>query len=162
MSKRLIVWALVLVCLLTGCADKDKYPLGQNVTFQDLSLTIPGDFSDLSGESYAQDAEFMYGRKTLVVKGLADKKDAVKATTLAEYTDTVIRGNGLTCTATPNGDGYLFSYEKPVGDTTYTYTTATFEGETNFWILQFYGPAENLQENQPEIDIILESIRKNP
>ena len=44
--------------------------------------------------------------------------------------------------------------------TAYTYTAATFEADTYFWILQFYGPTADLQENQPEIDIILESLRK--
>lgn len=162
MSKRLIACVLVLMCLLTGCGNSDKYPVGKNLSFQDIALTIPGDFVDLSGENYAENADFVYGRKTLVVMGLAEKKDSVKVKTLAEYTDTVIRGNGLSCTATPNGDGYLFTYEKPLAGTTYTYTIATYEGTTNFWILQFYGPKENLQENQPEIKVILESIRKNP
>ena len=162
MSRRLIVCVLVLVCLLSGCADRDKYPEGMNLIFQDIALTLPGDFADLSGESYAQDADFMYGRKTLVLTGLAEKKESLKTMTLAEYTDKVIRANGLSCTATPTGDGYLFTYEKPLDNTTYIYTVATYEGATNFWLLQFHCPKESLQENQPEINIILESIRKNP
>lgn len=160
MSRRLIVCVLVLVCLLTGCTDKDKYPVGITLDLQDISVTLPGDFSDLSGESYAEDADFMYGRKTLVVMGLSEKKEGLKVKNLVEYTDSVIRGNNLSCTAVPNGNGYLFTYEKPLDNTTYTYTVATFEGEINFWILQFYCPKENLRENQPEIDIILESLRK--
>ena len=159
MSKRLIACVLVLMCLLTGCLDKSKYPDGIAIDCEDMVLTLPGDFVDLSGEDYAKDANFMYGWKSLVVMGTAEKKDSLKAMTLAEYTDTVIRGNELTCTATQSGNGYLFTYEKPLDGTTYTYTVATFEGTTNFWILQFYGPKENLQENQPEIDIILEGVQ---
>ena len=161
MSRRIFVCVLVLMCLLSGCTDRDQYPTGINLSFQDISLTLPGDFVDLSGEKYVEDAVFMYGRKSLVVMGLSEKKDSLKAKTLVEYTDSVIRGNGLSCTAIQSGDGYLFTHEKPLGGTTYTYTIATYEGTTNFWILQFYGPTESLQENQPEIDIILESIRKN-
>jgi len=161
MSRRLIVCVLVLMCLLSGCTDRDQYPTGINLSLQDISLTLPGDFADLSGEKYVEDAVFMYGRKSLVVMGLAEKKESMKAMNLAEYTDTVIHANGLSCTAIQSGDGYLFTYEKPLDGTTYTYTIATFEGVNNFWILQFYGPTASLQENQPEIDIILESIRKN-
>ena len=159
MSKRLFVCALVLVCLLSGCANQDEYPAGMRVECQDLILTLPGDFSDLSAESVAQGADFMYGRNTLVLVGLAEEKAGLKAMTLAEYTDYVIRGNKLSCSAVPAGDGYLLTYEKTVDNTAYTYTIATFEGKTNFWILQFYGPTADLQENQPEIDIILEGVQ---
>ena len=36
--------------------------------------------------------------------------------------------------------------------------TAAFEGKTNFWLFQFYCPARDLQEHQPEIDMILSGI----
>ena len=161
MSKRLTAFGLVLVCLLSGCSDQDKYPSGIRKELDDIVLTLPGDFMDLSAEEAAKDATFMYGRKTLVVMGISEKKADLQVKNLAEYTQQVIAANELTCTATPNGDGYLFTYEKNLGDTPYTYTTATYEGSNNFWILQFYGPKDDLQENQPDIDIILESIRKN-
>ena len=159
MSRRLIVCVLVLACLLSGCLDKEKYPDGLRKEFDDIIVTLPGDFADLSGEEVAKDADFMYGRKTLVVMGLSEKKADLQGITLAQYTQKVIQGNGLSCSATPAGDGYLFTYEKTLGETPYTYTIATYEGINNFWILQFYGPTENLQENQPEIDIILEGIQ---
>ena len=162
MSRRLIACALVLVCFLTGCANDDQYPTGIRKEFQDITLAFPGDFSDLSAEEVAKDADFMFGRKTLVVKGLKENKETVQAASLAAYTQQLIRTNGLSCTADPNGDGYLFTYEKELNGTTYSYTTATFEGAINFWILQFYGPKDDLQENQPEIDIILESLQKKP
>ena len=48
-----------------------------------------------------------------------------------------------------------------IDNTPYTYTTATVEGKNNFWILQFYCPSADLAANQPEIDIILQSIQPN-
>ena len=161
MTRRVFA-ALLVVCLLAGCGNSQLYPEGKNISCKDLALTIPGDFIDLSGESYAKDADFMYGRKSLVFMGLAQAKADLPGVTLAQYTDRVISDNQLSCAATPTGDGYLFTYEKPLDGTVYTYTVATFAADTCFWILQFYGPTADLQENQPEIDIILESIRKNP
>ncbi len=161
MGRRIFAGLLVLVCLFAGCGNSGLYPEGMNIACKDLALTVPGDFADLSGEAYAEDADFMFGRKTLVFMGLAEAKADLQDMTLAQYTDRVISGNQLSCTAAPVGDGYLFSYEKPVGDTVYTYTVATYETDAYFWILQFYGPTASLQENQPEIDIILESIRKS-
>ena len=79
--------------------------------------------------------------------------------TLQEYTDHVISANKLDCTSQALGDGYLFVYEAEIGEDVYTYTTATYEGPENFWVLQFYCPKDTLEENQPEIDIILEGIQ---
>ena len=148
---------LVLVCILTGCSD----PVGKQMQYEDLSLTLPADFLDLSEESYAKDADFLYGWRTLVFMGLSEKKANLKEMTLDEYTGYVISGNKLSCTPTVTGSGYVFTYEAAVENTLYTYVTATVEGKTNFWILQFYCPSENLAENQPEIDIILQSIQPN-
>ena len=159
MLRRLAPILLAVLCLLAGCTVPELYPEGMNIACKDLQFTVPGDFADFSGEDYAKDADFMFGRKTLVFMGLAEPKNTLQETTLVAYTERVIKGNGISCTPEQNGDGYLFTYEKPVGDTVYTYTVATFEGSSNFWILQFYCPSENLQENQPEIQIILEGIR---
>ena len=150
---------LLVLCLLTGCSD--NYPEGLTFTCRDLTVTLPGDFIDLSGDGIAKDADFLYGRKTLIVMGLSEKKADLKEMTLEEYTAYVIQGNQLTCTPQRSGDGFLFSYETPVEGDAYTYVIATFEGHTNFWILQFYCPTANFSENKPEIDIILEGIRPN-
>ena len=145
------------LCLLAGCAD----PVGKTVVCKDLSITFAADYIDLSTESYARDADLFYGRGTLIVMALAETKADLQKMTLEEYTAHVIRGNGLDCTPVAYGAGYRFSYLAPVGDSTYAYTIATAETESNFWIFQFYCPSANLEENQPEIRIILESIRKS-
>ena len=151
-----VLCLMLAVCLLAGCTN---YPLGTTVICKDLQLTVPGDFVDLSEESYAQDADFLYGWNTLVFMGLSEDKSKLQKMTLEDYTSLVISGNGRSSTPQACGDGFLFTYEATVADTLYTYTTATFEGPSNFWILQFYCPSVHLEENQPEIDIILESIQ---
>ena len=147
---------LLAACLLTGCGD--SYPEGKILTFSDMQLTLPGDFVDLSNEGIEADADFIYGRKTLIVTGAAEDKTKLQEMTLEEYTSLVISGNRLEVTPVASGKGYLFTYEKTVGGQLYTYVTMTQEGKNNFWLFQFYGPTEDLQENQPEIDMILSGI----
>ena len=148
---------LLVACLLTGCGD--SYPQGKTLTFSDMQLTLPGDFMDLSAEGIDADADFLYGRKTLIVKGAAEDKSKLQDMSLEDYTAAVISGNQLQCTPQAIGKGYQFTYERLAGDQMYTYVTATFEGKTNFWLFQFYCPTADLQENQPEIDIILSGIQ---
>lgn len=148
---------LLVVCLLSGCGD--SYPEGKTLTFSDLQLTLPGDFMDLSGEGIDADADFLYGRKTLIVKGAAEEKASLQAMSLEDYTAAVISGNKLQTSPQAFGKGYQFTYQSAVGDEMYTYVTATFEGNTHFWLFQFYCPTADLQENQPEIDIILSGIQ---
>ena len=142
--------------MLVGCASD---PVGYAKIHKDLTLILPADFLDLSQDSYAEDADFLYGRHSLVFKGLAESKESLEAMTLQEYTDRVVSANNKTVTPEVSGDGYIFTYEANIGETVYAYTVATYETQENFWILQFYCPKDTLAENQPEIDIILEGIQ---
>ncbi len=161
MKRRAALCLLAVLCLLVGCSARDAYPEGMNIACKDIALTVPGDFLDLSADSYAGEADFMFGHDTLIFMGLSESKDSLKKMTLDQYTGYVISGNQLSCTPQVFGDGYVFTYEAPVEGTAYTYVTATYEGEENFWIFQFYCPSDKLSVNQPEIDIILESIRSH-
>ena len=151
-----LVVCLLVGCMLAGCDD--GYPEGKTLTFADLHLTLPGDFIDLSGEGIDADADFLYGRKTLIVKGASEDKAQLQEMTLEAYTSLVISGNQLQVTPVACGKGYQFTYEKTVGDQQYTYVTVTHEGKTNVWLFQFYCPTADLPENQPEIDIIMSGI----
>ncbi len=155
--KRVCAFVCLLLFLLSGC--NDGYPEGKNLTFADLQLTLPGDFMDLSEEDIDADADFLYGRKTLIVKGAAEDKTKLQEMTLEQYTSLVISGNQLKTTPEVYGKGYTFSYEKTVNGETYTYITATFAGTDNFWLLQFYCPGKDLEENRPEIDMILAGLK---
>ena len=146
---------LLVVFLLAGCGSD---PVGYGVTHKDLNLILPADFIELEN---TEGADFLYGRHSLVFKGLSESKESLQAMTLAQYTDSVIAANQKDVTPKQSGAGYLFTYEANVGDSVYSYTVATYETQENFWILQFYCPKDTLAENQPEIDIILEGIQPN-
>jgi len=145
----------MLICLLGGCSS----PAGKPVVCKDLSLNLPGEFYDFSGENYAKEADFFYGRDKLIVMGMAEEKTLLKKMTLEEYTELVISGNNLSCTPRRLHSGYCFTYEAPAGDDIYIYTTATFESGTRFWILQCYCPSEEYDEKHDLIMQILESVR---
>ena len=150
--KRRIFACLLVVLLLAGCSD----PVGRAETHKDLTLILPADFIELEN---ADGADFLYGRHSLVFKGLSESKKSLKAMTLQEYTESVIAANKKDTQPKASGAGFVFTYEADVADTVYTYTVATYEAQENFWILQFYCPKDTLTENQPEIDIILEGIQ---
>ncbi len=150
--KRRILACLLAVVLLAGCSD----PVGYGVTHKDLTLILPADFIELTDND---NADFLYGRHSLVFKGLAEAKTGLEEMTLREYTDQVISANKKKTTPQASGAGFLFTYEATVDGAVYSYTVATYEGQENFWILQFYCPKDTLAENQPEIDIILEGIQ---
>ena len=150
--KRRIFACLLVVLMLAGCSD----PVGKAVTHKDLTLILPADFIELTGDD---NADFLYGRHSLVFQGLAESKESLETMTLQAYTDRVISANKKTATPKASGDGYIFTYEAQVDGAIYSYTVATYEGQENFWILQFFCPKEDLAENQPEIDIILEGIQ---
>ena len=157
--KRLILPILCLVlafCLFTGCDD--GYPEGKTLSFSDMRLTLPGDFIDLSAEGIDADADFIYGRKTLIVTGAMEDKSKLQKMTLEEYTALVISGNDLKTTPEAFGKGYTFTYQKTIGEEKYTYTIATFEGSDHFWLFQFYCPDKDMTENRPEIEMILSAI----
>ena len=151
----LVLAVCLLLCLLAGCGSD---PVGYAKQHKDLTLILPADFIELEN---ADGADFLYGRHSLVFKGLSESKKSLKAMTLQEYTASVIAANKKDATPKASGDGFLFTYEANIADTVYAYTVATYESRENFWILQFYCPKDTLAENQPEIDIILEGIQPN-
>lgn len=147
---------MLALFMLAGCAEN---PMLDTIAHEDILLTLPIDFLDLSQESFAKDADFLYGYDSLIVMGMAEKKSALQEMTLEQYTDLVISGNKLTDAPKKDGDRYLFTYEMPVGDGVYTYEVATFEGSTHFWIVQCYCPKADYNKHEISIAAILGSIQ---
>ena len=146
---------LVIFCLLGSCGS----PEDRNIICQDLTFALPTVFLDLSAETYAKDADFLYGRDKLVVMGLAEKKSDLKEMTLEEYTGLVISGNKLACTPVKTPAGYQFTYETAVGGTPYTYSCGTVETPERFWIVQCYCPSGDAVGYEDMIEEILGSLQ---
>lgn len=157
MKHRTGVWLCLIlaVCLLAGCASRGETA----VTCKDITVTFPTDFINLSEASYAEDADFLYGKDTLIVMGLAETKAPLGAVTLPQYTELVIKGNQLSATPRVVSNGYQFTYEASVDGTSYTYVVATAEGPENFWIVQCYCPSSVYEKNRTDISRILDSLQ---
>ena len=154
MKPRTAVCFLLILCLLGCSAAKDT-----QITCKELTLTLPEIYLDLSAESYAEEADFLYGRGRLIVMGLGEAKSELKTATLDGYTALVLKAHALTCSPERTGNGYRFSYDAPVGDPVYSYVTATYESSAHFWVIQCYCPAEYLETYAQEISTILDSVR---
>ena len=155
-AGRLCLVLALCLALTLGFAGCGSDPVGYAKQHKDLTVILPADFLELDN---TDGADFLYGRHSLVFKGLAESKESLQAMTLKEYTDLVVSGNKKAAVPRASGAGFVFTYEANIADTVYSYTVATYEGQENFWILQFYCPKDTLTENQPEIDIILEGIQ---
>lgn len=145
---------VIALCLLGGCA----HSANTEIICGDISLTLPGAFMDLSKESYGAETDFLYGRGSLIVLGLSEKKESLNQMTLEQYTQLLIAENKRTCTPEKRNGGYCFTYEASVGEQMYTYVTATFEDQENFWIVQCYCPREDYGNTQTAIAAILAQI----
>ena len=151
----IIASVLLLLGMLTGCGRKA-------FTCGDLQIDIPGDFIELSQpDTDGENKDFLFGRDTLIVKGMAEKKSGLKQMSLQEYTDLMITGNELDCSATVGRNGYRFVYRAEVGESTYTYFSATFEGKDNFWSVQCYCPSEDFAKHQQTMEALLDSVKTN-
>ena len=143
---------LLMLGTLCGCSQKP-------FTCGDLQMDMPKDFIQLNLSADAENKDFLYGRDTLIVKGMAESKADLKTMTLAEYTELMITGNELDCTATLAANGYRFLYRATVGDSSYTYYSATYESKGNFWSVQCYCPSEDFAKYQNLMEELLSSVK---
>ena len=148
----LFVCLLLILASLTGCG-RELYKAGS------LEIDIPDSYIDLTQAEYAKEADFLFGRDTLIVMGIGETKVGLKAMTLAEYTDLLISGNKLETTRTTGPNGYRFAYRAAVGENNYTYYTGTFEAGDYFWTVQCYCPSEDFAKHSQEMEEILSSVK---
>ena len=136
---------LTLVCLLlTGCfAVGDK-----EYSCQELTMTVPGYMSDESDDKAFADFTFALDSYKIAIFGLKEAKADFKGTTITDlksYTDLLIVGNDLECTAqTREGKNYrYFYYTADNSGTTYGYVCATYEAADAYWLVQVAAEKDN-------------------
>ena len=146
--------------LLAGCGAQEPE---NTYRFDGLAVTLTGDYSDLSQESYAQNYAFLYGSTELSVLGMRTGKQYLPNFTLREYAGLMLKKNKLTCEIQDADALYTADYVSAVDDqgTEYHYLTAFYETETDFWTVQIYCPQETFEKNRPEMEKILSHIRCN-
>ena len=153
--KKLVVLLLVFALCLTACGE--SVPMVAH-THEDLTISIPENYIDLSEDEFAQSLGFVYGLDPIAVNGLREPKETFTAYGLEldaqRYGEFVIMANKVSAKVKET-DGILnFSYESGG----YTYVVTVWETEEAFWTVQAYCPTENYNKVKNDMWEILSSV----
>ena len=154
--KKLFVLLLVLSLFLTGCSTKEA---SVSHSIEDLTIRIPAGYIDLTGEDFAADLSFVFGKDPIALNGLREEKATFEAYGLdldvQSYGKFVILANNVSATLEQKDGIYTFSYESGG----FTYIVTVWETETAFWTVQAYCPNENYGKAKDEMWHILRSVK---
>ena len=155
--KRCTTFLLVLVLLFTtlaGCSNRKS----TTYTHDDLTITLPKDFIDLSDEDFAAELSFIYGQDPIAVNGLRESKSTFTAygleVDLERYGQLLISSNDVQAKLEHKDDILFFTY----ASNGFTYVVTLRETEEAFWMVQAYCPTENYNKVKNDIWKILSSV----
>ena len=153
--RKLIPLLLILSLLLVGCGAKETTAPH---AYEDLTIRIPTDYIDLTGEEFAAGLSFVFGRDPIAINGLREEKTAFEAyglkLDLETYGNLLLKSNQIAGTLEKKDGIYTFSYE--ASDMTYVVTL--HETETAFWTVQAYCPTADYNKVKFDIWNILKSV----
>ena len=153
MKKVLLLLLIVSLCL-SGCSAKETTAPH---THEDLTIRIPTDYIDLSGEEYAQDLTFIYGLAPVTVSGLRDDKSMFTEFNLDlnGYGQLILEINNLSSQLTEQDGIPTFTYEA----NRYTYLVTLWETEDAYWTVQAFCPTADYEAAKDQMWEILASIK---
>lgn len=156
--KKPAVLLLVFVlcfCVFSGCSDKEQWVTH---TYEDLTVSLPADFIDLSNADFATDLTFLYGLEPICVNGLREEKAAFAAhgleLTLQQYGELILLSNNVERLLQQRDGIWTFSYEAAG----YTYVVTLWETEGAFWTVQAYCPTTDYGDVEDQMWKILCSV----
>ena len=153
--KKLIAIFLLLSLLLTGCGQKAAV---QSHTFDDLTIRIPEDYINLSGEEYAGQLDFIFGLDPIAVNGIREEKATFEAygleMDLPSYGKFLMMSNNVSGELEEKDGIHTFTYAS--GD--YTYVVTLHETAEAFWTVQAYCPTEDYSKAKSDMWSILSSV----
>ena len=153
--KKFILLLVVLSLCLAGCgAEETSAPHA----VQDLTIRIPTDYIDLSGEAFAEGLDFFYGKDPIIINGLRETKETFMAygleLDLQTYGELLMESNNVSSQLTQKDNIWNFSYTS--GD--FTYVVTLWETEEAFWTVQAYCPTADYDSIKDDIWEILSSV----
>ena len=153
--KKVILLLMVLSLCLSGCGAKET---SAPHACQDLTIRIPTDYIDLSGETFAEDLDFVFGKEPVVINGMRDAKETFAAYGLELYLQTygelLMEDNQVSSQLTQKDGIWNFSYTS--GD--FTYVVTLWETEDAFLTVQAYWPTADYDSIKDVIWEILSSV----
>lgn len=154
---------LLALALLAGslCGCTEVLP-EQTIVCEELTITLPGDFVDLSDQTYARDTEMVYGSGGIAVSVV--KEPAAELAVYfpeidaAQYAQLVIKAYDLAGEAQIIDGIPSFTYTAEADDMDITYLVGVFASDTHFWMVQAYCPAEEFEGLQPQMWSYIASV----
>ena len=158
-----IFCALLVVCTLLGlCACGKKPNAAVPHTYEDLTISLPADFIDLSDEAFAAGLTFLQGLDPIAVNGMREEKSVFAAygldLDLERYAKLVVLSNNLTNQPEKKDNVLTFSYEAVTDGVSYTYVVTLWETKEAFWTVQAYCPTSDYTAVKDDIWEILSSV----
>jgi len=165
--KKLISLCLVLVLLasvLSGCVFSQL--LGdKELTFDDLTITVPGMYLDMVSIADNPDLAFLYGFNDTAVLGIQESVSDVQGSfgttvrSARDYADLYISVNKLSSTVVEKDGLVTFTYTADIDGQSFTYLSAVFANAEHFWLVQTYCYTENFEKNEADFMECLKSIK---
>ena len=153
--RKLLPLLLILCLSLSACGHEAAAP---SYRFDDLTIQIPEDYIDLSGEEYAEGLDFVFGLDPIAVNGLREEKAAFKAygleLDLQTYGKFLLMSNNVSVEPEEKDGILTFTYES--GD--FTYMVTLHETEKAFWTVQAYCATEDFHKVEADMWQILSSV----
>ena len=155
----LIFTLLVIGAILVGCAPATE----KTVSCQGLTITLPSDCMDLSGEEYAKELDFLYACSIGSFLGVRELRSELEETypalTLENYARLQIKATGQDCQLERKDGIYTYTYTAQSGTESITYISAVFETKDAFWAVQAYCVRADFPENQAKLWKYLASVQ---
>ena len=155
--KRRVAVILLALSLLLCCACG-----AQEQSHRELTLRLPKDFVDLSGESYAADFDFLYQNSAVAIAGIRESKYALPVLdgppSVQYYAEMLMDHNDLPGQPEQKDGIWHFSYEAVSAGTPMTYICAVYECTECFWLVQAYCKSEAFPAQQKAMWKYLSSV----
>ena len=161
--KKCISVMITLILLLGLCACGQEKVATVAHTYDDLTISLPENFIDLSEEAYASGLSFLQGLDPIAVNGIREEK-AIFAEyglemDLARYAKLVTMSNNLGVQPVEKDGVLTFSYEATTDGVSYTYVVTVWETDDAFWTVQTYCPTADYSKVQSQLWEILTSVK---
>jgi len=152
---------LLALCLLWGCGTDEEM---QTITCNDLKISLPQTFQDLSQAHYAEGVAFTFGTENMGICGTWEDKTALGAyfpdIDVRQYAELFVRTNHLSSVVDIVDGIPCFTYTV-TGETTVQYLCGIFETESNFWVVQAYSSPEDFEALYDQMWEYIASVQVN-
>lgn len=161
---KILCAVLGLSLLLCGCQKpEEEVPAGdQTVSCQELILTLPPSYVNLSDQDYAAEFDLLYGFEQEAVLAFAQNRAALEPyypnINAEQYAMRLAEVNNYDCQVGKLGDLVTFTYHATTDDIDFTYLCGIFASTENFWCVQFYCPSEDFADNEGKFMGYLQKI----